>query len=97
MDVKPERWKLYRAVYNHYGVRYVESSWPKERFEEEAARGYGMKWVIGVRVKRNRHYIIDVIVEGPEEILKFILELIEKNVNAQVCVIKLIRSSITII
>ena len=55
MDVKPERWKLYRAVYNHYGILYIEGSWPKERFEAEAARGYGIKYVIGVRVKRNRH------------------------------------------
>lgn len=74
-----KKWKLYRAVYNHYGQFYVEGSWPKERFEEEAARGYGIKYIIGVRVKRNKHYEIDSMVEGSEEILRYILELIEKG------------------
>jgi len=77
--VNSSGWKLYRAVYNHYGLRYVEGSWPKERFEQEAARDYGIKYVIGVRVKRNSHYEIDVVVEGPEEYLRYILEVVGKK------------------
>ena len=79
MKTDPKKWKLYRAIYDHYGMRYIEGSWPKEKFEDEAARGYGMKYILGVRVKRNKHYEIEVMVEGPEEYLKFILELIEKE------------------
>lgn len=79
IDVNPKQWKLYRAVYNSYGLMYVEGSWPKERFNHEAARGYGIKYILGVRVKRNKHYEIDVMVEGPKEALEYILELIRKS------------------
>jgi hypothetical protein len=79
VELNPKKWKLYRAVYDHYGQFYIEGSWPKEQFEQEAARGYGIKFIIGVRVKRNRHYYIDPVVEGPEEALRYILELIEKD------------------
>ena len=74
-----KKWKVYRAIYSQYGVAYVEGSYPKERFEQEAARGYGIKYVLGVRVKRNRHYEIDIIVEGPEEVLKYIFELVKEE------------------
>jgi len=68
------KWKLFRAIYNHYGSRFIEGAWPPERFRAEAARGYGIKWVIGVRVNRNKHRDVDVIVEGSEEYLRYILE-----------------------
>ncbi|MHA1302528.1 MAG: hypothetical protein ACTSPI_02355 [Candidatus Heimdallarchaeaceae archaeon] len=79
MKIDIKRWKLYRVVYDHYGIAAIEGSFPKERFEQLAARGYGVKWVLGSRHRRNKHLYIDIEVEGPEESLRCIMNLIEKD------------------